>query len=106
MESAAREFAPIVNQTPIRTPHVPVISNVTAQPLTDASVIKDELIKQLTSSVQWIKSVEFMAGQGATHFIELGPKDVVAGMIRRINSNVHAVSVGDVASMKAFVEAG
>ncbi len=104
MEPAAHEFALAVAQTPLRAPHIPVISNVTALPLTDASAIKAELVNQLTHSVQWIQSVEYMVAQGVTHFTELGPKDAVAGMIRRINPNVHAVSVGDVASLKAFGE--
>jgi len=105
MEQAAQSFASAVEQTPIRAPRVPVISNVTAQLLSDVSAIKVELVKQLTCSVQWIKSVEYMVAHGATHFIELGPKDAVAGMIRRINKDVHAVSVGDVASVKTFGEA-
>jgi len=104
MESAAREFATTVERTPIRAPKIPVVSNVTAQPMTELSQIKIELVLQLTSSVQWIKSVELMASQGVTHFTELGPKDVVAGMIRRINKDAHAVSIGDVASAKAFGE--
>lgn len=104
MEPAAREFAKAVDKTPMRAPRVPVISNVTAQPLTDVQAIKEDLVKQLTSAVQWIKSVEYMAAHGVTNFIELGPKDAVTGMIRRINTNVTAVSIGDVASVKAFVE--
>ncbi len=104
MESAAREFAPAVERTPMRAPQVPVISNVTAQPLTSVEDIRRELVVQLTSSVQWVKSVEFMVGQGITHFVELGPKDVTAGLIRRINKDVHAISVGDVASIRAFSE--
>ncbi len=104
MEPAAREFAKAVDKTPMRAPRVPVISNVTAQPLTDVQAIKEDLAKQLTSAVQWIKSVEYMAAHGVTNFIELGPKDAVTGMVRRINTNVTAVSIGDVASVKAFVE--
>ncbi len=104
MEPAAREFAKAVDKTPMRAPRVPVISNVTAQPLTDVQAIKEDLVKQLTSAVQWIKSVEYMAAHGVTNFIELGPKDAVTGMVRRINTNVTAVSIGDVASVKAFVE--
>ena len=103
MEPAAREFERAVTQTPMRAPAAPVISNVTARPLDSIEAIKHELVAQLTSSVQWIQSVQFMVAQGATHFVELGPKDAVAGMIRRIDSNVHAVSIGDVASVKAFV---
>jgi [acyl-carrier-protein] S-malonyltransferase len=103
MESAAREFEHAVAQTPMRTPQVAVISNVTALPL-KADQIKHELISQLTSSVQWVKSIEYAIAHGATNFVELGPKDVLAGLIRRINKDTHAISVGDVASVKAFVE--
>ncbi len=104
MEPAARDFSKVVAQTPIRLPKVPVISNISAQPLKTVEAIKHELVAQLTESVQWVKSIEYMIAQGVTRFIELGPKDVLAGLIRRINSQVHAVSIGDVASLKAFVE--
>jgi [acyl-carrier-protein] S-malonyltransferase len=87
----------------MRAPKVPVISNVTALPL-GADEIKHELVAQLTSSVQWVKSIEYAIAHGTTNFVELGPKDVVAGLIRRINKDTHAISVGDVASVKAFVE--
>jgi [acyl-carrier-protein] S-malonyltransferase len=104
MENAAREFANAVAGTPMRAPKMPVISNVTAQPLTSIEEIRHELVAQLTSSVQWIKTIEYIAAQGMTKFIEIGPKDVLAGLIRRINKDVHAVSVGDVASVKGFGE--
>ncbi len=104
MEPAARAFAEAVKETPLRPPRVPVISNVTARPLQSEDEIRHELVAQLTSSVQWIKSVEFMIGQGVTRFLELGPKDVTAGLVRRINRDVHAVSIGDMAGIKAFVE--
>lgn len=102
MENAAREFARAVADTPLRAPRIPVISNVTAQPLTRADEIRAELVTQLTSSVQWIKTIEYIAAQGVTAFIELGPKDVLAGLIRRIVKDAHAVSIGDVASVKGF----
>jgi malonyl CoA-acyl carrier protein transacylase len=52
-----------------------------------------------------VKSVEYMAAHGVTQFVELGPKDAVAGMIRRINTTVAASSIGDATSIKTFVEA-
>lgn len=104
MESAAREFAAAVASTPIRTSKIPVISNVTALPLGTADGIRHELVAQLTSSVQWTKSIEYIAAQGVTRFVELGPKDVLAGLVRRIDKNLHAISVGEVASVKAFGE--
>ena len=104
MEPAAREFERAVVQTPMRPPKTPVISNVTALPLISIAAIQRELVAQLTSSVQWVKSVEYIVAQGATSFVELGPKDVLAGLVRRITPNARAISVGDVASVKAFVE--
>jgi [acyl-carrier-protein] S-malonyltransferase len=106
MEDAAREFADAVAATPLRAPRIPVISNVTAQPLSDVNEIQRELVAQLTASVQWVKSIEYIIAHGVTQFIEIGPKDVLAGLIRRINSSVHALSIGDVASVKAFAEKG
>ncbi len=102
MESAAEEFAQAVADVPIRVPQIPVISNVTALPLGSAEDIRRELVVQLTSSVQWVKSVEFIIEQGVTKFVEVGPKDVLAGLVRRINKDAHAVSIGDVAGLKAF----
>jgi len=104
MENAAREFANAVANTPMRAPKIPVISNVTAQPLSTVEEIRRELVAQLTSAVQWTKTIEYIATQGVTTFIELGPKDVLAGLIRRINKDLRAVSVGDVASVKGFGE--
>ncbi len=102
MEDAARDFTNVVEKVAVKTPRVPVIANVTAQPLANADEIKREMVLQLTSSVQWVKSVNYLIENGVDRFVEVGPKDVLAGLVRRINSNVHAVSVGDVASVKAF----
>jgi len=106
MESAAQEFAAIVADVPMRNPAIPVISNVTAQAMTRADEIREEMVAQLTSSVQWTKSIEYLVAQGVTKFIELGPKDVLAGLIRRINKDVQAISVGDVASVKGLAGTG
>jgi [acyl-carrier-protein] S-malonyltransferase len=105
MAPAAREFALAVQATPMRDPTSPVISNVTALPMTTVDELKADLVDQLTSGVQWIKSIEYMNAQGVTSFIEIGPKDAVAGMIRRIVDGAHATSIGDAASIRAFVEA-
>jgi len=105
MESAAREFAAIVARTPMRDPAMPVISNVTAQAMTHVDEIREELVAQLTSSVQWTKSIEYLVAQDVTKFIELGPKDVLAGLIRRIAKDAQATSVGDAASVKGLATA-
>ncbi|OHA49540.1 MAG: [acyl-carrier-protein] S-malonyltransferase [Candidatus Terrybacteria bacterium RIFCSPLOWO2_01_FULL_58_14] len=102
MAPVAREFAASVAKTPMRAPQVPVLSNVTALPLVDVDAIRRELVVQLTSPVQWIRSIEHIIAQGTTSFVELGPKDVLARLIRRIHKDAHVVSIGDVASIKAL----
>lgn len=102
MEPGASEFTVAVAKTPMREPQVPVLSNVTALPLADVDAIRSELVAQLTSPVQWIRSIEYIVAQGITNFVELGPKNVLAGLIRRIHPDAHAVSIGDVASIQAY----
>ena len=102
MEPGIAEFTDAVANTPMRLPKFPIIANVSARPLASVDEIRKELVAQLTSPVQWVKSIEYMIAQGVDKFVEIGPKDVLAGLIRRINKDAHAVSIGDVASVKAF----
>jgi [acyl-carrier-protein] S-malonyltransferase len=94
MAGAAREFATAVAAAPWRDARIPVVANVTARPLRTVQDIKTELVAQLTSPVRWTDSVEYMAAQGVTEFLEIGPKDVLAGLIRRIAEGVTATSIG------------
>ncbi len=82
---------------------MPIIGNVSAQPLTKGIQFHDELLSQLVSSVQWQKSVEYMIEHGVTKFFELGPGKVLAGLIKRINKEVEILNIGDVASVKSLV---
>jgi [acyl-carrier-protein] S-malonyltransferase len=102
LREAAEEFAAFVNATPLREPTIPVIANVSARPMRSVEEIRRELVQQLTSPVRWTGSVEWMVEQGATRFIEIGPKDVLTGLIKRTAPNVQATSVGDVAGIEAF----
>ncbi len=94
MAGAAREFAVAVAAAPWRDASVPVVANVTARPVRTVPEIKAELVAQLTSPVRWTDSVEYMAAQGVTEFLEIGPKDVLAGLIRRIAEGVTVTSIG------------
>ena len=68
----------------IRAPRVPVVTNDTARPTTDATTIGNELTFQLTHPVRWVQCVEYMAAQGVTTFVEIGPGRVLGGLIKRI----------------------
>lgn len=84
----------------VAAPHPGVISNVTAQPLTDPQQIRTELVTQVTAPVRWIASVERMVADGVTRFIEIGPGTVLTGLVKRITSGAQLINVNDVASIE------
>jgi len=96
MEPAIAEFSRIVSNVRFQPPAVPVISNVTARPLTDVDSVRDELVKQLRNCIQWQGSVEYMMQRGVTTFYEIGPGKVLSGLIRRINSELRTFSVSGI----------
>lgn len=78
---------------------VPIVTNVTAKPVTSPEEIKNALIKQVYSPVLWEDSVQYMIAQGANTFIELGPGNVLTKLMRRINKNVRTLQVEDEKSL-------
>ena len=72
---------------------MPVIANVTAQPVQDAKAIKDLLVQQVTGSVRWSESVEVMAKLGVTEMLEIGTGKVLSGLVKRIVDGVATQSV-------------
>lgn len=93
MASGAEQYARAVAATPIQQPRVPIISNVTALPLPDVAAIRNELPAQLTTQVRWTDSVRYLLAQGITTFIELGSKDVLTNLLKRIDANAVSVAV-------------
>ncbi len=103
MKPAEEGLTRIIAGMTFRDPQVPIIGNTTATALTTADQIKAELTRQLCNGVQWQRSVEYMVGQGVQMFIEIGPGQVLTGLVKRINKNVATLNLSDVASIKAFV---
>ena len=93
MAGAAQEFRAVLESAQWAEPRIPVIANATARRVGRGDVI-DRLVAQLTSPVRWTESVQFMAGRGVTRFVEVGPKDVLCGLIRRIDTAMTAHAVG------------
>jgi len=83
---------------------VPIISNVTAEALTDAGRIRALLAEQVRSPVEWVRCVERMSADGVDLAIECGPGSVLSGMVRRIAPGIRTAQVGDAASLAATVE--
>ena len=88
MEPARLELAEAIDRTPFRVPACPVYQNVTALPTSDPAVIKDNLLRQLTSPVRWTQTVRNMVADGADYFLEIGPGSVLQGLVGRITPEV------------------
>lgn len=86
MEPASAKLAKAIEATPFKTPRCPIFQNADAMPHTDPEEIKANLLKQLTSPVRWTQTVKNMIAAGASHFVELGPGEVLQGLVRRIAS--------------------
>ncbi|TAH49940.1 MAG: [acyl-carrier-protein] S-malonyltransferase [Chloroflexota bacterium] len=104
MRPAIEEFRAAVLMTPLQSPRVPIISNVTAEPMNDVGEMRQEMLAQLTSSVQWVKSVAWMEAQGVTEFLELGAKDVLTGLNKRIAKTATTKPIGTAEQIEKFLE--
>jgi [acyl-carrier-protein] S-malonyltransferase len=92
MEPARAELAAAIENARFNKPVCPIYQNVTALPSTDPSVIKSNLIAQLTAPVKWTQTVRNMIADGADHFVELGPGKVLQGLILKTDNSVTAES--------------
>lgn len=105
MSQTAQRFGDVVNQLHLRPPQVPLLSNITAQALTNVEDLRQELSAQLTLPVQWTKSVQTAMAEGVDTFVELGPRQVLSGLIKRISRNAQSISLSDVELAKVLQEA-
>tara|TARA_B110000444_G_scaffold8634_1_gene7553 strand:+ start:1889 stop:2776 length:888 start_codon:yes stop_codon:yes gene_type:complete len=85
MAPAKEQLAAAIENTTFHTPSCPIYQNVTALPILNESEIKMNLISQLTAPVKWTQSVQQMIIDGGTEFIEVGPGNVLQGLVRKIN---------------------
>ena len=92
MEPAREELAKAIAEAPFHTPKCPIYQNVDAKPHTDAELIKSNLIAQLTSPVRWTYIVKQMLEDGIEEFTELGPGNVLQGLVKKVNSEVSVES--------------
>jgi [acyl-carrier-protein] S-malonyltransferase len=92
MEPARIKLAEAINNTTFNQPICPVIQNAVAVAVSDPATIKENLIAQLTAPVKWTQSVEKMITEGATEFIEVGPGNVLQGLVKKINREVETMS--------------
>jgi [acyl-carrier-protein] S-malonyltransferase len=107
MQKAGEDMRAALAEVGFAAPVCAHLPNTTGRPTQDAAEIKNELMNQLTSSVRWVQSVEAMLGLGVEAFIEAGPKNVLAGLIKKTAREVKVYNVGDPESLdKALAELG
>jgi len=101
MQPTIEGMAQAISQLNFNTPEIPIVVNTTAKPVTTAGEVKEELLRQLCHCVQWQPSVEYMVGEGVSTFIEIGPGQVLSGLIKRISDKVRVLNMSDPESIKA-----
>lgn len=95
MAHAQERFNQAVAAAGVQDPAIPIIGNVSAQPLATAQDVRADLRQQLTARVRWTESIQALAAQGVTTFIELGSGSVLCGLLKRIDPNLRGLSIGE-----------
>ncbi len=107
MQPAADAMAEALAAVAMKSPAAPVISNVLASAISDPQEIRRRLVEQVTGTVRWRESVEFMAKNGITHVFEIGHGKVLAGLVGRIDKSITATPIGspaDIASALSILK--
>jgi len=104
MQPAADKLAEALGQAEFRNASVPVVANVHARPVTSGAELRELLVKQVVSPVQWEDTIAYLIGEGVDTFVEIGSGTVLAGLIKKIDKSVRIVSVNSAAAASAVAE--
>lgn len=103
MVAAENRLRTAMAQAEIADPRIPVIGNVSAQPLATAEAVRQDLEAQLTSTVRWTESIEIVLAAGVADFVEFGSGSVLTGMVKRIDRSAGRHNLDSPASFEAFL---
>lgn len=99
MKGAAEKLQECLAQITLQDAAVPVVANVTAEPVTDAEKIKNLLVEQVYSSVKWEDTVVYLVQQGVDTFVEIGPGNVLTGLIKKVDKSLKLYNVNNLESL-------
>jgi len=105
MASIGDELARAFGSVDWSNAYPPLVSNVTAEPVSNAGEIRDLLARQVSAPVEWVASIRRMRDAGVDTFVECGPGNALSGMVRRIAPEVRTLSVSDPGTLQATVQA-
>jgi [acyl-carrier-protein] S-malonyltransferase len=104
MAPAARAVEEALEKVTIRKPDFPVVANVDAAPNQDETRVRKLLVEQIDGAVRWSQSIAWLAAQGVTHALEIGPGKVLAGLVKKIDKRIAVHGVGDPAGVAGVRE--
>ncbi len=104
MEPAANRLKSELDKAVIKDSDIPIVANVTAEATSSANKIKENLLSQLNSSVLWVDSMEYMIKAGVKYFVEVGPGNILAGLLKRIDKSVDSYTTRNPAEVKKVIE--
>lgn len=104
MKPAADKLKRVLDEVELHDASIPVVANVTAKQVKDSSQIKDLLVEQLYSPVQWEQSINEMIANDVTTFIEIGPGKVLSGLVKKIDRKATVIAVSDLESIESAIE--
>ena len=105
MEGASKKLSELLDGIDIQAPQIPVVNNADAKFLEKQDEVKDSLVRQLNSPLRWEDSISLMAANGVDTFIEVGPKKVLSGLIKRIVPDVRIFNVEDTKTLEETLKA-
>lgn len=102
MESAKPGLLEMMETLTFRNPTTPIISNCTGKSLHSAEEVKQELVDQITSCVQWNLSMNNMIASGVSHFLEIGPGSSLSSMVKRIDRSVRTTNISNMDDIETY----
>jgi [acyl-carrier-protein] S-malonyltransferase len=104
MKPAEERLEPELRALAVSDPRVPIVANVDAQPKRDAASAIDALVRQVSSPVRWEDVVTRLASEGVTTYVEVGPGNVLTGLVRKLHRDATALSFGNPEDLEAVVK--
>lgn len=104
MKPAADRLEPLLDEANFKDLWVSLVSNVDASPIGTATAVRNALLRQVASPVRWVESVQKMVAMGVKRIVEVGPGNVLTGLVKRIDPSVELINVSDVPTLEAFLE--
>jgi [acyl-carrier-protein] S-malonyltransferase len=106
MQQASQHFSELISRVNLRPPEVPLIANISAKALTTVEELRTELTEQLTRPVQWTRTVQEMVAHGVDTIVEIGPKQVLSGLVKRITPEAKPITLTDTEVVKLLTSVG